>query len=361
MGILKFSTLFQPDYVISKDLIKDEIIAIDAMSEIYRIILGFQNAPSIRNKQSNIEHEEGDAIMPNTTSTTTLWIKTFVDTLLGYKKNNVKTIWVFDGKNIHKQNEIKKRMQKKEEAKEKIQQQIKEINTSEEYKGMDKNTKDQKINELEDKESKASFYVNAEIKQLIIDILISLGIPYVILDNYEGEHVASILNKERSVSAVLSADLDPIIFDATTLYKVTKMSKCLNRKGKKTKAGDIEVYTKAGVLKQLKEKLSVVYENVNYTDKQLYGILLRVCLILGTDFAEKTKSVGPGTVIKKYSEIVLTEDQKNALQIFKNHPKIEDIKIIKFKANPKKFAEILISLKFSEKNIEKYLTGFVVA
>jgi len=361
MGILKFSTLFEPDYVISKDLIKDEIIAIDAMSEIYRIILGFQNAPSIRKKQSNVDHEEGDAIMPDTISSTTLWIKTFIDVLLSYKKNNVKTIWVFDGKNIHKENEIKKRMQKKEEIKEKIQQQINTLNTGEEHKDMDKNTKDKKINELENKESKASFYVNAEIKQLIINILISLGIPYVILDKYEGEHVASILNKERIVNAVLSADLDPIIFDATTLYRVTKLSKCLKRKGKKTKAGDIEVYTKAGVLKQLKEKLSVVYEDVNYTEKQLYGILLRVCLILGTDFAEKTKNVGPMSVVKKYSEIVLTDEQKKALQIFKNHPKIEDIKINKPKANPKKFAEILISLKFSEKNIEKYLTGFVIA
>ena len=94
MGILKFTTLFKPDYVICKDQITDEIIAIDAMSEIYRIILGFETVPFMKKiRTENIEEKDENSSIINISEdkkkSNTLWIKTLIDILLSYKKHNL--------------------------------------------------------------------------------------------------------------------------------------------------------------------------------------------------------------------------------------------------------------------------------
>ncbi len=339
MGIHKFTELFRPDYVTAKNNIKNVIVAVDAMSELYRIILGFKV----------IQADD------------TLWIKTFIDNLALYRAQNITTIWVFDGQNINKKEEIKKRMQKKEDYKQKGVESIAKITNdtdiSEEMKIM-------QIQEIENKTNKMSFYVDAKSKQIAISILECLGISYIITENNtEAEQIASILVKYNKANAVLSADLDTILFGSEMTYKTTKKTKCLTRVGTKNKNVDIEVYTKKGILKQLFEKINENnvkngIEKITYNEGELFNDLMKICIMLGTDFNEKTPGIGIATIIKKYNSVVLTDEQKTSIGIFTENIKVDQIKIIESTPNPTKFIEILIKLNFSKSNIEKYTDKF---
>jgi hypothetical protein len=76
---------------------------------------------------------------------------------------------------------------------------------------------------------------------------------------------------------------------------------------------------------------------------------------MGTDFNQKTSKIGPKTVLKKYEEIKLTEEQINAIIEFKKEPKT------KYNVSPtsncieEKLNDVVLWL-VREKNFSKILT-----
>ena len=60
--------------------------------------------------------------------------------------------------------------------------------------------------------------------------------------------------------------------------------------------------------------------NINQGDLQKIGI------ILGSDHSPKTPGIGPKTVLRKFRNIELTDEQKRALEVFKKPIDISDIK-----------------------------------
>jgi 5'-3' exonuclease len=93
--------------------------------------------------------------------------------------------------------------------------------------------------------------------------------------------------------AVLTDDTDSLAFGAKIVVK-----KCRKRGAK---VGTFDIYV-------LDEML------------QVYGItredLVKIALILGTDFAPKTPRIGPKTVLKSFKSVTLTKEQEDAQKIF---------------------------------------------
>jgi hypothetical protein len=58
--------------------------------------------------------------------------------------------------------------------------------------------------------------------------------------------------------------------------------------------------------------LDQILKNLNIT----YFDFVKISVILGSDFCEKTKGIGIKTVLKKYNNIELTEEQKLAYNYF---------------------------------------------
>ena len=84
---------------------------------------------------------------------------------------------------------------------------------------------------------------------------------------------------------------------------------------------------------------------VEYTQKDIFKQiggktpfkdLRKICAILGDDFGEKTKGIGPGTVMKKYKVTELTDKQKNSILFYK---KIPQSNIITYNIKKKPFVK----------------------
>jgi hypothetical protein len=303
MGIKNFSKTFNSvRNVKSKDL-KNMTLAIDAMTELYRASLGAKTIDLLTDDEGN----------------PTLFISVLISNILEFHKNNVNQIWVFDydqdpDKSFHnpaKLDELIKRKQKKQLAKEKINK-LKEDplfsddeedstdvidSTSEVKETKLVEEKQDKINSLE----KQLFSVNKNIINEVKLILNCLNIKWVDAPHgFEGECIASYLNIVGIADAVYSSDTDPVAFGAKKLLRK-------NPKDKK-----IYEYTQDNILEQI--------QNINsdhYPD--IYDIR-KISVILGTDVCDKTAGIGSKTVIKKYRNIKLTKKQEQAIEFFETHP-----------------------------------------
>jgi flap endonuclease-1 len=125
-------------------------------------------------------------------------------------------------------------------------------------------------------------------------------------EGFEGEGVASYLNKTGVVDAVFSGDTDSIAYGAKKLFRRVPIKKAIYE------------YTYDDIMDQVKEKND---------DLAKYDIdlLIKCALIMGTDFCEKTPGIGPKTVFKKIEYIDLTPEQEKAFIEFKKEPDMSKV------------------------------------
>jgi hypothetical protein len=140
-----------------------------------------------------------------------------------------------------------------------------------------------------------------------IDILKSFGISYVIADNIEGEHLAVVICRDLGYYGVFSCDGDVLMCKGNII---------------RYKQGRYYFYN----IQEILYHLNISYEK-----------FVKICMILGGDFAPKTKMIGPKTVLKKVDSITLTEEQKKIYDYVLNFT--VDYKIIKTTLNPFKLYE----------------------
>ena len=308
MGIKNFSKTFAAIKALKnyKEL-SNKIIAIDAMTELYRAALGAKNVKELTDANGR----------------PTIHIKTLLAVIIEMHQNNVDQIWVFDHSQEHdtdfhnpmKLGELQKRKKRKEMAIE----QIKSLSDlpSEDPLFSDDETQvvSDKPEEVKDKEvkdkiaslEKQMFSVSKDMINDLKIILTLLNIKYIEAPyGFEGESIASYLTEIDRAHAVFSGDTDPLAYGAKMLYRRNPRDKL------------IYLYTIDSVLSQISDANSR-YQNPSMDD------FLKAAVILGTDACEKTPGIGPMTVLKKMHTVKLTDQQTSAIQEFKKRPNIDDI------------------------------------
>ena len=328
MGIQFFSKVFRPYNTIKLKELSGRTIAIDAMTEIYRAALGSKSVGMLTDKDGN----------------NTMHINVIMANIIEMQKLGIKTIWVFDHVNSteekqhhnpDKANELLKRKQRKDDAKE----QLKELQLKEQLKDKYKNTNtsteeilldddlpnipnpisDKKEIELLDEEDKPkstkdkkdqlekqTFTVDKALIDDVKLILNCFSIKYIESPaGFEAEQIASHLTMKGGCDGVYSGDTDPIAFGAKFHFR------------KSTKDKVIYCYSQEDILKQISQETKTT---CSLNDIQ------KICVILGCDFAKKTPKIGPKTVIAKYKNVSLTDEQKKAMVVFnKDIPSFEII------------------------------------
>lgn len=256
-----------------------------------------------------------------------------------FYENNIKLVFVFDGKSLDlKKNELKKRKEIKEKAMEKLQ----EATQNEDYESMKKYSR--QVRTIDKK-------IIDETKEFL-DIM---GIPYIDA-LHDAEPQASYLVNNNQCYAVLSQDFDNLLFGAK------KFIKNLSITGKrKIRGRTIEIKPKLIDLDKTLESLELNHEELIITG-----------LLIGTDFNNKgIPKIGPKTALKlvkeyknRYDELFkeikwdeyFENNWKEIFDIFKNPEIKKDIKFEFKDPNEDKLRNFLIKKHdFSENNVNKFL------
>ena len=174
-------------------------------------------------------------------------------------------------------------------------------------------------------DKKRSFSVTSEMIKEVKFVIHNLGIDYINTpDGYDAEHICALLNKRGTVDHILTTDADTFIYGGISILKWEKRK--------------LIQYTRDELIKA-----------TNLNEEQL----LRLGVCMGTDFCDKTPRVGLKTVVKKCVDIDLTNEQKNAILIFKGSPKIPSIILGEM---DKTILSCFLELKgFNRKRIEQIL------
>ena len=196
--------------------------------------------------------------------------------VLQWERLGIEQLWVFDGKApTIKSNELEKRKQARKKAnKDK------------------KSAKGEKLQKLNKIAYKLEEYIYTDTKRL----LTRMGISWIIAPE-EGEAYCSYLTKKGDYDFVLSMDADCFMFGAKQILRPTKEGK----------EKVFYLYNRKEIMSQLE------ISNAELLD-------IGVCL--GTDFSEKTRGIGPKTVVKKVKAggLEFTKDQSIAKKYFKSAP-----------------------------------------
>lgn len=292
----------KPSVVTFKDF-AEKSVAIDAYNEIYRT--------------STVGYVAG---LTNPAGQSTMHIRSILSNVIKMKNLGIRAIWIFDSKEpvVSKEETVKNRKEvklKKDEEIVKTENEIKEIES--EYSKLDevsksriKNTVEKQLNvkreTLEKLKSQNPSYSDfARMKKDVIQILEGMGIEYSFAPSgYDGECIASQMNKRGVVDAVISSDSD--VFPYGAKYSIKKIIK---------QSGKYELYSRNDILKTL-----------DINEKEL----IEVAVALGTDFNFKNKLKGAGKRVVKMikNNPDWNEGQLNAIDIFKRADRVELPKII---------------------------------
>lgn len=310
MGVKDFTKLFESSGEFKYPDFKNKNVAIDASVEIYRAALGMKKIETLTDAYGK----------------PTGHINVILLNILKLKANNANQYWIFDynsskdedkNHNPLKQLELQKRKVKRDTAKEKIkelQKDLKSLEIKEDKKAKGKSKEDElftdesDVEEVEkeeskpklsketcqasiDKQEKAAFTIKSFHFEDVKFMLDMLDIPY--LDcpaGFDAEQIAAFATKtnifDKKMDFVFTPDADALVFGATKLIK-----------------RDIR-----------KKKLFKYDLNEILTENELsQDDFIKVCLMLGTDFAPKSPKIGPKTVLKKYKDTELSEDQLKAM------------------------------------------------
>ena len=341
MGIKSFSKVFKSLGSIKWADLRGKTIAIDAMTEIYRASLGTKSLTTLT----------------DTNGKPTIHINVILSMIINLRENDVGQIWVFDFDRNRDTNEpfhnpaklleLKKRADRRKKTQQAIDD-LESDSSDSEYElvtSSELNKIEQEKNNKLEKLKKRVFVPDEQINDVKL-ILNLLGVRYVEAPSgYEGEHIASMLNRMGVVHGVYSGDTDVIPYGASHLYRK-------NIRDKK-----IYHYSQQDIFEQVKKELK---------HEVTLNTIIKLGVILGCDMAKKTPRVGPKTIFKKFSSIEYTEEQKHAIKEFEKTPNEQDI-IISNEDNTRfsgieveQLLEWLVNEKgFSQDRIKKQLSRII--
>jgi hypothetical protein len=321
MGIKSFSKVFTPKIIKFKDIEKKKI-SVDAYLVLYQSALGSSSVNLLTDPDGN----------------PTMHINVILGKCLNFIKNKNKCCWVFDyhekdyssPEKIHELTIRKKKRESAEKKLKSLEQTKKEIEKRKKYNELfsSDDDSDDEIDSIKlknklckkysdtDKDQKKTDDIQSQINQKekeifsINDILIndckfileSFNVMYTTAPKgIEAESICAQLTN-HGYDITWSCDTDALLYNSKVLVREIKS------KGKKV----LQQYTLDDLLTDAK---------INIKNLQKIG------MILGSDHAPKTPGVGPGTVLKKYKDIELTEEQTNAVNVFS---KVVDISLLKY-------------------------------
>lgn len=222
-------------------------VAIDASMSIYSFLIAVRS--------------DGQQLMSETGETTSHLMGMFYRTLR-MVDNGIKPLYVFDGAPPKlKSGELAKRFQRKSEAQQ-AHEEAKETGTAEDVEKFSRRT------------VRVTREHNAECQRL----LKFMGIPYIIAPT-EAEAQCAVLARAGKVYAAASEDMDTLTFDSPVLLRHLTFSE------------------------QRKEPILEIH-----LDKVLEGLemdraqFIDLCILLGCDYLDPIKGVGPSTALKLIRE-----------------------------------------------------------
>lgn len=314
MGIKEFTKVFEHSGEFKYKDFKDKNVVIDASVEIYRASLGMKIGEQLT----------------NSFGVPTSHINVILLNILKLRANVANQYWVFDynqkiddGEIFHnplKQLELKKRKERRKAAEIKLtdlKKNMEEMNIkkNEKYKDDDlfsDESDDEEFKKCKEdiqKQEKVAFKMEQFYIEDIIFLLNALDVPWMECPaGYESEQICamSTLNKDIfgvKMDYVFTPDSDALVFGAAKTIKREKKQKLFKY--------ELNTILKDNKLKQ--------------------DDLIKIAIILGSDFAEKTPRIGPKTVLKKYKDVVLTDEQEEAFKLFKKKLSADDIAKITIK------------------------------
>jgi 5'-3' exonuclease len=322
MGIHGFAELFEKSDEKNITELKNVDFAIDAYVQVFR------NAS--KQYAANLTNSKGE---------NTLYINIALQNILKGIALGRDDIWVFDNRDPRKtadpkQHILAERKEQKNTRMEKLQKIDEEIKK---FEALEAKTTIEKILVLDpnyitkmaelrlkrsklESEKDCGKYFDPMVRNLQF-ILRCLGVRMTVAPNgIDSEQACALLSQLKMVDYIMTTDTDTLLYGGTKMLKqkAKKTGKqLLSPEEKQTKPGTFEVWILEDVLKQQ----TINGKNLTQDD------LIKIGVIIGCDFAPKTKGIGPGTVMKKLSEIELTPEQLTAIEIFKHKIKIEDIEI----------------------------------
>lgn len=326
MGIKDFTKVFPNQGTVAFKHIKNSTIAIDASVELYRTSLGMKSVSALTDQSGK----------------STVHINTLLANIIKYQQHKINQIWVFDfdsesDKSAEFHNPLKiQELQKRKLAKEKAQKALRELEKEEdlfseseieesaEEKSEDEESEEESEKEKKKKEipkkgpskeslEKRTFSLNKDIVNDLKFILNCFGIkwleaPY----GYESEQICACLTK-------LSEELS----DHENMHLSPQLVEKLKSDYAWSQDADTLIFgAKALIKKNIKDKKYYLYQLDKIIDsipKPNAGMddLIKIGVILGCDFAKKSPGIGAKTVLKKYKNITLSEDQEKAVKLFK--------------------------------------------
>jgi flap endonuclease-1 len=317
MGVAITSIL--PKKEITFEQLKGKKLAVDSSNVIYQFL-------------ASIRQQDGTPLMDNGGNITShlVGLAARVPNLM---ERNIKLAFVFDGKPpVLKAEESQRRRELKEKAQEKYETAKEQEDTASMF-----------------KYSKQTIKLTKEIKEESKEFIQALGLP-VIQAPSEAEAQAAFMAEKGDVFAVVSQDIDSLLYSTPILIKNLTVSSKKRVKGNYIKINP-EIYDLNHVLKTLE---------INKEQ------LLALSVLVGTDFNPKgVHRIGPKTALKLVKEhknfekifanVEADFDWKEVYATFKDMPIVKDYKLEWKEPNLDGVQNILQKHDFSEERINKLL------
>lgn len=306
-----------------------ERVCVDASLMIYSSILAMERVTALTDAEGK----------------TTTHINTIFNKVIELNKYNISQIWIFDSP---KPNEFKTRaLEKRRERREKAAKELEKDEKESEKEGEKREEKEANKNNKRNKNEKLQYHLNEEHVNDIKSLLQFMGIMYIEAPpGIEAEQYGAFITRgtesQRYCKYMISGDSDVLSFGGNLL----RISSQKSATGKSRKT-IYQVFELDNVLNQL---------GLNY-DK-----FLEMCVVMGTDFNEKLRDVGPAKVLNKIKqdELVLTPRQEMIIGYYKSDitDKIGESVRSQNDYDRKDLIEFLKSKNFDEVRINKRLENF---
>ncbi len=280
-----------PRQVISLEALSGKIIAVDAFNVLYQFL-------------ASIRQEDGTPLMDFKGNITAHLSGLFYRSAK-LLENGIKPVYVFDGK-PHELKEAThlERASAKKEAFEKWQRALAE----------------ERIEEAK-MYAQATSRLTQEMVEESKELLEAMGIPWVQALS-EGEAQAAIMVREGRAYAVASQDYDALLFGAPVLVRNISIT---GRRKVPRQDRYVMIEPEEIILKEMLSNLGIAQEQ-----------LIIIGILIGTDFNEGVKGIGPKTALKIVKEKRTLEDVIDHVKKKYNYD---------FEVNPQDVMEIFLNPK----------------
>ena len=300
--------------------LKGKIIAVDAFNAIYQFL-------------SSIRQPDGTPLMDSSKNITSHLSGLFYRNI-SLMAEGIKLIYVFDGEyHVLKGRTQEKRQDERDKMKEKYEVAVEEEDI-----------------EQMGKYSVGFIKLNKEMMEESKELLKNLGLP-VIQSPSEAEAQCSFLNKNKDVDYVSSTDFDCLLYGAEKMVRNLTLAK----KRKLASGAYITITPELIELKEVLKKLEI-----NQDQLIVLGILV------GTDFNNGVKGIGPKTALKLvkkhknfddlFKKVNAEFDWKQVYAVFKSMPIMKNYKLNWKSPDLEKIKKILVERHdFNEERVDKNL------